>query len=149
MTTARAIQDFLAAPAMAVVGVSRSGRKFGNAACRTLREKGYRIYPIHPSATSLNGEPCYARLRDLPEAVSSVLVVVPPRKALEVMRDAAAAGARHVWLQQGAESPEAYDLAASLGIGLVAGECILMFAKPTGIHRAHRTIRRVVSGLPA
>jgi len=149
MTTVRAIQRFLAQPAIAVVGVSRSGRKFGNAACRTLREKGYRVYQIHPTAANINGVPCYARLADLPEHVDSVLVVVPPWEALDVIGDAAAAGAKHVWLQQGAESAPAHELAASLGLELVAGECILMFANPTGIHKMHRVVRQIVSGVPA
>ena len=73
---------------------------------------------------------------------------MPPHDALYVIRDAKRAGIRHVWLQQGAESEPARDLAASLGLELIDGECILMFAKPTGIHRLHRLIRKVVSGLP-
>jgi uncharacterized protein len=149
MTVARAIQRFLAQPALAVVGISRTGRKFGNAACRVLREKGYRVYGIHPSATTIDGVPCGKRFDDLPESVDAALVVVPPKAALDVIREARAAGIRLVWLQQGADSPEAYELAASLGVELIAGECILMFASPTGIHRVHRTIRKVLGGLPA
>lgn len=74
---------------------------------------------------------------------------VPPPLAIDVIRDAAAAGIHHVWLQQGAESDEAVALCARLGIEVVAGECILMFARPTGIHRAHRWMRGIVRGLPA
>jgi hypothetical protein len=81
--------------------------------------------------------------------VHAVLVVVPPQQAIEVVRDAAAAGIRHVWLQQGAESPEAVRVGAELGLNVVSGECILMFARPTGIHRAHRWIRRLTYGLRA
>jgi len=149
MTTLRSIQRFLAQPAIAVVGASRSGRKFGNLACRTLRDKGYRVYAIHPSAASIDGMRCYAGFDALPEAVDAVLVVVPPDAALTVIRSAKAAAIHHVWLQQGAESQEAIDLAESLGMEIVAGECILMFANPTGVHRVHRTIRRVFAGLPA
>ena len=149
-TTARAAVDqFVAQPALALVGVSRSGKKFGNAAYRELSAKGYRVYPIHPSADVIDGVHCYSRFADLPEVVDAVLVVVPPSQAAAVVRDAAAAGIHHVWLQQGAESVEACDLAASLGIECVAGECILMFANPTGVHRLHRGIRKLVGGLPA
>jgi predicted CoA-binding protein len=31
----------------------------------------------------------------------------------------------------------------------VAGECILMFAKPTGVHKAHRWVWGVLGRLPA
>ncbi|HJZ76063.1 MAG TPA: CoA-binding protein [Vicinamibacterales bacterium] len=147
-TTARSIHRFLAEPAVAIVGVSSRGRKFGNLACRTLREKGYRVYPIHPRAATIDGMRCYARFGALPESVDAVLVVVPPEAALTVIRDAKAAGIRRVWLQQGAESQAAVELAQSLGMEVVAGECILMFANPTGVHRVHRAIRKMFGGLP-
>jgi uncharacterized protein len=149
VTNAKAIDAFLAQPIIAVVGVSRSGRKFGNAAFRTLRDKGYRVYAIHPDAKAIEGESCYRSLSATPEPVSAVLVVVPPRDALGVIREAAAARIHHVWLQQGAESPDALALCAELGIQVVSGECILMFARPTGIHRAHQFVNRVLGHLSA
>jgi predicted CoA-binding protein len=149
MKISEAIERFLAQPAIAVVGVSRTGRKFGNAACRTLREKGYRVYQMHRRAAQIDGQPCYARFADLPEKVGAVLVVVPPREAIHVIHDAAQAGIRHVWLQQGAESPEVLDACKRLGLEVVSGECILMFAHPTGIHKLHQVVRRVFGTLPA
>ena len=147
MTSTRAIQRFLAAPAIAIVGVSRSGRKFGNAAYRTLRDKGYRVYQINRLAATVDGNECYRRIAELPETVESVLIVVPKWEAPDVIRDAAAAGAHTVWLQQGAESESAIDLATSLGLDVVAGECVLMYANPTGIHRLHRGVRRLLSAV--
>jgi len=148
MTSAKSIEAFLDNPSIAVVGVSRSGRGFGNAACRSLRTQGYRVYPVNWSAPTVDGIRCYSRLSELPERVNAVLVVVPPRQAVDVIRDAAAAGIRHVWLQQGAESPGALRLGAELGLDVVAGECILMFAQPTGIHRVHRWLRQITHRLP-
>jgi predicted CoA-binding protein len=149
MTTRHAIEGFLNNPAIAVVGASRSGHKFGNTACRVLREKGYRVHPVHRRAPIIDGMTCYPRLRDLPEKVNAVLVVVPPWEALDVIAETAAAGIHHVWLQQGAESVEALTLATKFGLEVVAGECVLMFANPTGIHSAHRFIRRFTGTLPA
>ena len=143
------IDDFLAQPAVALVGASRSGGKFGNYALRVMREKGYRVYPIHPSAKTIDGVDCYTRIEDAPEHVDAVLIVVPPLQAIPVIRDAAAAGARYIWLQQGAESIAAVTVATQLGLEVVAGECILLFAKPTGIHKAHRFILRMIGRLPA
>jgi predicted CoA-binding protein len=54
-----------------------------------------------------------------------------------------------VWLQQGAQSIEALNVCDRLGVEVVAGECILMFAKPTGIHRAHRFVCDILHRLPA
>ena len=148
MTSAKSIEAFLDNPSIAVVGVSRSGRGFGNAACRSLGKQGYRVYPVNWSAPTVDGIRCYSRLSELPERVNAVLVVVPPPQAVDVIREAAAAGIRHVWLQQGAESPDVLRLGAELGLDVVAGECILMFAQPTGIHRVHRWLRQITHRLP-
>ena len=137
------IDAFLAEPAIAVFGVSRSGRKFGNIACRHLREKGYRLYPIHPVATTIDGMTCRSRLAGLPEPVGAALVVVSPHAAGDVIRDAVAAGIKKIWLQQGAESPEVLTVCRELGVEPVAGECILMYAKPTGFHKAHQVLHRL------
>jgi len=149
MASAQAIEAFLDNPSLAVVGVSRSGNGFGNSACRALRAKGYRVYPVNWSAPTVDGVRCYARLNELPERVNAMLVVVPPEQALGIVREAAAAGIRHVWLQQGAESPEVLRLGADLGLSVIAGECILMFAKPAGIHSLHHWLWRVTRRLPA
>jgi predicted CoA-binding protein len=67
-------------------------------------------------------------------------VVVPPAQAVEVVQECGRLGIRHVWLQQGSESPEAIRLAGELGIALVHGACVLMYAGPRGVHRLHRWI---------
>src|SRR3954454_25181580 len=103
MTSRQAIDAFVAQPAIAVVGVSRTGKRFCNIACRELREKGYRVHAVHPSGDAIGGVRSYRTLHNLPEKVDAVLVVVPPLQAVEVVHDAAAAGIHHVWLQQGAE----------------------------------------------
>src|SRR5436190_12285881 len=149
-TTSRdAINRFIAQPAIAVVGVSRSGKKFGNLACRELSAKGYRIYPIHPSAQVIDGVRCYARLADLPEPVDAALVVVPSAQALPVVREAAAAGIHHVWLPQGAESVDVLKACHDLGLTFIWGECILMYAHPTGYHKAHRWLWRMLGKVAA
>jgi predicted CoA-binding protein len=143
------IDAFVAQPALAMVGLSRSGRKFGNLACRELRAKGYRVYPIHPSAEIIDGVRCYTRFADLPEPVDALLVVVPPAQAANAIREAAAAGIHHVWLQQGAESADVLKLGRDLGLDVVAGQCILMFTKPTSYHKVHRWIWDLLGKVPA
>jgi hypothetical protein len=52
-------------------------------------------------------------------------------------------------MQQGAESPVAIGYCEEHGIDVVHGECIMMFAAPTGIHRLHRWLRGFFGRLPA
>jgi uncharacterized protein len=149
MNSQAAVDTFLAQPALALVGMSRSGRGFGNYACKALSTKGYRVYPIHPIADTIDGRQCYRRFADLPEHVDAALIVVPPDEAAIVVKDAAAAGIHHVWLQQGAQSPEVLEACRDAGVEAVAGECILMFAKPAGFHKLHRMIWKVAGKLPS
>jgi uncharacterized protein len=149
MKKSEQIAAFLAQPALAIVGVSREPHHFGNAACRALRQKGYRVYPIHRQAAAVEGVTCYRSFKELPEPVGGVLIVVPPWEAIDVIHDAAAAGIARVWLQQGAGSDEALNVCRRLGLDAVDDECILMFASPTGVHKAHQFMRRVFHSLPA
>jgi predicted CoA-binding protein len=147
MSTTSPFDAVLAQGALAIVGVSRSGKKFGNYAFRILKDKGYRVYAIHPTADLLEGTRCYRAFADLPEPVQAAVIVVPPAQAVEVVREAAAAGIRHVWLQQGSESPDVLAACKDLGLSVVAGECILMYADPTGFHKLHRTLWRLLGKL--
>ena len=104
MTTKAVIDDFVSQRKLAVVGVSRGGKKFGNVAYRELRAKGYRLFPVHPYAESIEGDPCYPNLKSLPEPVDGVLIVVPPAQTEQVVREAAEAGIHRVWMQPGADS---------------------------------------------
>jgi hypothetical protein len=149
MTTKAAVEDFVAQRNLAVVGISRGGKKFGNLAFKALKSKGYRVFPINPKVENIEGERCYPSLESLPEPVGGVLIVVPPAETEKVVREAAASGIRRVWMQQGAESEAAIRFCEENGISAVHGECILMFAQPVvSFHRFHRWIWGVLGKLP-
>lgn len=142
MATKHEIDEFLAQKTLAIVGVSRTGKKFGNAVLRGLTKLGYRLLPIHPEAAELEGVPAYPSFAALPEPVGGVIVVVAPAQAETVVKDASAHGIRRVWLQQGAESPAAIRFCEEHGISVVHGQCVLMFTKPSTswFHSAHRWV---------
>jgi predicted CoA-binding protein len=149
MTSKAAVDDFVSQKTLALVGMSRQSKKFGNYAFRELTQRGYRVFPIHPVAENIEGEKCYPSLSRLPETVGGVVAVVPPAQTEKVVRDAAAAGIKRVWMQQGAGSPDAIRFCQENGISEVHGECILMFASPVkSVHNFHRWIWRLVGKLP-
>jgi hypothetical protein len=149
MTSKAAVEDFVSQRNLAIVGVSRKRAKFGNMAMKELRRKGYKLFPVHPQAEVLQGERCYPALTALPEPVGGVVVIVPPAQTEQVVRDAAAAGIKRVWMQQGAESPAAIKFCEENGLSVVHGECILMFAEPAAwFHRAHRWVWGLLGKLP-
>ena len=149
MTTRSDVDDFLACERIAVVGVSRSGRKFGNTAYRELKAKGYQVVPVHPQASNIEGDRAVSSLAALDAPVDGVLIVVPPHETEQVVREAEAAGINRVWMQQGSQSDAAIEYCRERGMRVVANECILMFARPTGfVHRVHRWVAQAVGSAP-
>lgn len=132
-----AMEAFLQERTIAVVGMSR-GKGFANGAARALRAAGHRVLPVNDQADEIGGERCYRSVAAIPEPVGAVLVVVPPSRSAAVVAECVRLGIRKVWLQQGAESPEAIRVARDAGLDLVERECVIMYAKPRGIHRVHR-----------
>ena len=149
MSSKAMIDQFVSQPALALMGMSRSGKKFGNLAYRALVSKGYRVYPIHPDAKAIRGIRCYSDFEELPERIECALIVLPPAKALDAIRKVAAAGIRRVWLQQGSESPEVLKACRDLGLDVISRECILMLARPSGYHKVHRWVWGMLGKLPA
>ena len=149
MTARSAVEGFLGQERIAVVGASASGQGFGAIAYRALKKGGYKVVPVHPSAATIDGDKAFPSIKDLPEPVGGVLVVVPPSETGKVVAEAAEAGVGHLWLQQGAESDEAIRMAEQEGMVVVHHECILMFARPGGFpHNMHRWVWGLLGKLP-
>jgi uncharacterized protein len=145
MTSKADVEDFLAQKTLAVVGVSRNAQKFGNAIYKEMKAKGYTVYPVNPNAETIDGDKCYPSLAALPAGVGGVVVTVSPSKAEAVVNEAAQAGITRVWLQQGAQSGAAIKAAQDKGLKVVAGECLLMYARPAaGFHKFHGFIWKMV-----
>jgi predicted CoA-binding protein len=144
----QSVEDFVKGKKVAIVGMSRGGKKFGNIAFTELRNRGYEVFAVHPEAKEIGGEPCYASLKSLAGRVDGVLLTVQPRKAGAVLEEAAQAGIKNVWLQSGGETPELIKQAQELGLNMVTGKCILMYATPvTGMHNVHRFFVKVFGKL--
>jgi predicted CoA-binding protein len=131
------IQSFFGERRLAVVGVSRT-KGFGNAALRTLRAAGWEAFPVNARADKVEGERCWRSLGDVPGPVGGVVCVVPPAETEKVVEECARVGIRKIWMQQGSQSEAAIRAARAHGMTVVAGECVLMYARPRGVHRLHR-----------
>ncbi|MDH7498701.1 MAG: CoA-binding protein, partial [Syntrophomonadaceae bacterium] len=149
VTSRAAVDAFIAGRTLAVAGASADPRKFGNLAYRELKKKGYRVLAVNPRGGKVDGDPVYRSLAELPLPVDGLLIVVPRRVAPEVVREAAVAGIRRVWLQQGADSTAALEACREAGLECVSGECILMFAPPVrSVHALHRLVWGWLGRLP-
>lgn len=142
------IDDFISAKRIAVVGMSRSGKKFGNIVGKELKSKGYEIYPVHPEVQEIDGLTCYPDLKSLAGKVDGVWISVPSRKVTPILVEAAEIGLKNIWLQQGAWSKEVQQSIDNLKLPVVTKKCILMYAQPVhSFHKFHRTIKSIFGGI--
>lgn len=133
------VEEFIRSKRFAVVGVSRNERKFGNTIYKELKSRGYEVYGVNPSIEVIDGEKCYPSISALRDRVDAAVVCVKPDNVEQALRDAMDAGVRQVWLQQGAGDHHAVELGRSLGLNVVDGKCILMYAGPVkSYHAFHR-----------
>ncbi len=101
-----------------------------------LQRRGFRIIPINPFADTLFGERVYRSLLDVPEKVDLVDVFRPAADAPEIARQAAAIGAKALWLQLDIRSDEARRIAEEAGMEYVEDECTAVVAS---LYRIRKT----------
>ena len=144
----QAIQDFIDCKNIAVVGVSRNASKFGNLAYKELKERGYQVYAVNPAMKEFQGDPCYPDLAALQGKVDSVLLSVHPDQGKAVLEEANRLGIKNVWIQQQADSAALLENGRQLGLNLVSGKCILMYAPPVrSFHKFHRIFNQMFGKL--
>jgi predicted CoA-binding protein len=142
------IVDFIAGKRVAVVGVSRYAKKFGSSIYTELKGRGYQVYAVNPSVAEIKGEKCYPNLSALKGQVDGAVICIKPKLVEPVLREAAAIGLKNIWLQWGADTPETIKLGRELGLNLVSGKCILMYAEPVhSFHSFHRFFMKLFGKL--
>ena len=134
---ARSSRDILeGARTIAVVGASRDPDKAGGSVPAGLQRRGFRVIPVNPYADTLFGEKVYRSLLDVPEKVDIVDVFRPSADAPAIARQAAAIGAKALWLQLDIRSDEARRIAEAAGMEYVEDECTGVVAS---LHRLRKS----------
>ncbi len=125
------IKQILDQRVFAVAGASRDPEKYGNKVYLTLKSAGYTVYPVNPTADSIDGDPCYPTLDNIPAQVDCVVTVTQPIVTEEII---AAAGHLHIpfiWMQPGSESTAAFNLARAASMQIISGGPCIMVAVST------------------
>ena len=124
------------AQTIAVVGASRDPSKASGSVPEGLQRRGFRIIPINPYAETLFGERVYRSLLDVPEKIDIVDVFRPAEDTPEIARQAAAIGAKSLWLQLDIRSDEARRIAEEAGMDYIEDECTAVVAS---LHRIRKS----------
>jgi len=116
-------------PVVAVVGATDNPRKYGNMIYRDLKDKGFRVYPVNATRATVDGDPVFATLAELPEPPDIVNFVVPPSRTLRILEQAKDLGFTTVWVQPGAENEAVLDYLEDHDFDYLANACIMVRAR--------------------
>lgn len=127
---------------IAVVGASKNPEKEAFTVPQYLKDAGYRIIPINPTAESILGEKAYPALQELPEPLAREVEVVevfrPSEELLQVARQATEMKAKYgrpfvFWAQLGLENEEAKVILRDGGIHYVMDACMRTVHRLSGL----------------
>jgi predicted CoA-binding protein len=114
------------ATTVAVVGATDNPAKYGSVIYRDLKRKGFTVWPVNPGRDTVDGDPAYAGLAELPETPTIINIVVPPHQTLRVLQAASELGYMNVWVQPGAEDPASLRYLQEQGFTYLANACIMV-----------------------
>ena len=114
----------LSARTIASVGLSSNPQKESYGIAFYLKDQGYRIIPVNPTAAEVFGEKSYPDLESVPEKIDVVQVFRKPEDVPPVVDEAIKVGAKVVWMQEGIVNEGAAQKAREAGLQVVMDACM-------------------------
>lgn len=142
------IEAFLEPKKFAFIGLSRDPKKFSRTVFKELQSKGYTMLPVNPAMDDVEGVRCYHDITELPPEIDRAIFMTPKSNTAGAVENAIHHGIKYIWIQQGAESKEATEIARENAAKLVDGACIMMHASPSGVHKFHRFLSKLFGTFP-
>ena len=125
MNSDKELKELLSnAKTIASVGVSSNPDKESYGVVAYLKDQGYRVIPVNPTATEILGEKTYPDLASIPENVDVVQVFRKPEDVPPVVEEAVKIGAKAVWMQEGIFHQDAAQTARDAGLQVVMDACM-------------------------
>ena len=120
------LQILRGARTIAMVGASPNWNRPSYFAMRYLQRKGFRVIPVNPRALDapILGEQVFPDLASVPIPVDVVDVFRRPSETPAIAGEAAAIGARVLWLQLGVRSDAAREIAEAAGLTVIQDRCM-------------------------
>jgi predicted CoA-binding protein len=124
---------------IASVGLSSNPEKDSYSVVAYLKEQGYHIIPVNPTAKEILGEKSYPDLESITEKVDIVQIFRKPEDVPPVVESAIKIGAKVIWMQEGVVNEEAAQKARGAGLQVVMDACMrvahraLIGPKPIGL----------------
>ncbi|MBA3413702.1 MAG: CoA-binding protein [Chloroflexia bacterium] len=120
------LRILLGAKTIAIVGLSADPMRPSHFAAIYMQSEGYDIVPVNPryAGGEILGQKVFASLAEIDRPVDIVDVFRKPAEAPALAEEAAAIGAKTLWLQLGVENDEAGEIAREHGLAFVQNRCV-------------------------
>ena len=110
---------------VAVVGISDKEDRPSNGVSRWLMHNShFQLYFVNPAYTTVLGQPCYASLADIPDAIDMVDIFRKVSDIPAVVDEAIAIGAKSIWIQLGLVDQASAARAVEAGLNVAMDLCI-------------------------
>jgi len=119
-------QLLVKAKVIAVVGYSDKPYRTSYRIGQYLRNAGYKVYPVNPTISEIDGLPCYSNLAAIPEPIDIVDVFRRSEYLAQIVDEAIAVGAKAIWTQLGVVDEAAAQKADEAGLDVVMDRCIMV-----------------------
>lgn len=131
---------------VAIVGATERAGALGRFVFMNMQAAQFKgaLYAVNPKHEMVFGEPCYARLGDLPASPDLVVIATPAASVAGILRDAGEAGIRDAlvlsagFAEIGAEGiergREVEDIAKRYGIRMIGPNCVGMMRPAIGLN---------------
>lgn len=107
----------------AVIGVTQDQTKYGYEVFHTLKESGYKTYPVNPKYNDISGTKGYSSLKDLPENPEVVILALSPVNTEKLIEGIDSKDTGIIWLPPGCWSEGAVEKCGLKGIDLIYDVC--------------------------
>lgn len=119
-------------PVIAVAGATNHTAKFGNIIFRDLLDKGYKVIPVNPRATTIEDIPAWHSLTEAAGEMKIDLVnyVVPPKITNEILEESKSLGITKAWVQPGAGNEQTREFLEKNNFDYLLNACIMVQSAP-------------------
>lgn len=127
--TDKTLHDLLkTARVIAVVGHSDKPNRTSYRIAQYLREQGYTVYPVNPTVDTIDGQPSYHTLSDVPKPIDIVNVFRRSKFLPKIFEAAIAVEAKAIWTQLEVIPADEtlVETAEKAGLTVIIDHCILV-----------------------
>jgi hypothetical protein len=138
----REIQEILQkSKVIAVIGLSRDPKKASHRVSLYMKEHGFTIIPVNPTADKILGEKSYKTLVDIPSEIQKTVDIIdvfrPAENVPSIVAQAIKLRETHgkpdvIWMQLGIVNEDAAKAAEEAGLSVIVDKCIMIEHKHLG-----------------